>query len=280
MPSQGSLLVVNGAKLHKLPVSVMTSLAAIEKSAPSLGFGFHRLDIPDGSPASLQHLRAELRIRKPSHLLFIHPHPAFLASRPRRGTNCAVLSAAPLGARKVFHVEVPHLAVPTLAFHKSKAAGHRHIALVDNVFNEVRRKALLRESVRLGIRLTIVRGGSLGADNWIHHPSKIRKVCAAIKGSGATCVLFPQWKDFMAAASGLEKEGLVVPERLSVVVAYRNGSSDHHHGRRISGCDIPADLAERIIVHWLEGGAGDAEYFSDLVLGTWDDGETLRAVSR
>jgi hypothetical protein len=83
----------------------------------------------------------------------------------------------------------------------------------------------------------------------------------------------------MTAASGFDQAGLKFPERLSVVVAYRNGGSWHFRGHRLAGCDIPDDLAESIVGHWLKGGAADRELFADLVLRTWDDGETLRKPS-
>ena len=275
-PAKGSLLVVSGAKFHKLPVSVTTSLVGIEKSLPSSGFSYHRFELRDGSPASIERLRDELRERKPSHLLFVHPHPELMAVRFNSAINLAVLTPAPFRGSKAFRIEVPYLAVPALALRKAKEAGHRHISFVDNVFNGALRKLLLAEADRLRVRLTIVAGGSLGADNWIHDQARVREVCAELKACGATCVLFPQWQDFMTGASGFDRAGLEFPERLSVVVAYRNGSSDHYHGKRVTGCDIPADLAERIIRHWLEGGRGDREFFADLVLETWDDGETLR----
>jgi hypothetical protein len=275
-PAVGSLLVVSGAKFHKLPVSVTASLAAIETTLPGFGFSYHRVDLRDGSSASIKRLRSELRERKPTHLLFVHAHPDLLAVRFSSAINLAVLNPAPFRGSKAFRIEVPYLAVPTLALRKAKEAGHRHISFVDNVFNGALRKLLLAEADRLRVRLTIVAGGSLGADNWIHDQARVREVCAELKACGATCVLFPQWQDFMTGASGFDRTGLEFPERLSVVVAYRNGSSDHYHGKRVTGCDIPADLAERIIRHWLEGGRGDREFFADLVLETWDDGETLR----
>jgi hypothetical protein len=275
-PAVGSLLVVSGAKFHKLPVSVTTSLAAVETTLPGFGFSYHRVDLRDGSSASIKRLRSELRERKPTHLLFVHAHPDLLAVRFSSAINLAVLNPAPFRGSKAFRIEVPYLAVPALALRKAKEAGHRHISFVDNVFNGALRKQLLAEADRLRVRLTIVAGGSLGADNWIHDQARVREVCAELKACGATCVLFPQWQDFMTATSGFDRAGLEFPERLSVVVAYRNGSSDHYHGHRVTGCDIPADLAERIILHWLEGGRGDREFFADLVLGTWDDGETLR----
>jgi hypothetical protein len=275
-PSLGSLLIVSGAKFHKLPVSIMTSLMALEKALPGKGFCCYRLELRDGSHATLKRLRGELRERKPSHLLFVHPHDALLSARFGGNIELAVLSHTPFRGSRAYRVEVPYLAVPLLILRKAKEMGHRHISFVDNVLNISLRKVLMSEAKQLGLRLTIVRGGSLGSDNWIHDKTRIREVCSALKACGATCVLFPQWQDFMTATSGFDRAGLEFPERLSVVVAYRNGSSDHYHGHRVTGCDIPADLAERIILHWLEGGRGDREFFADLVLGTWDDGETLR----
>ncbi|MFZ9866098.1 MAG: hypothetical protein ACO3EI_04640 [Candidatus Limnocylindrus sp.] len=274
--SNGSLLVVCGAKSNKLPVSVASSLTAIERTLPGLGFSFRRIELRDGGSVSIERLRSEQRAVRPTHILFVHPHPGLMNARLNGRPRVAVLSPVPLLSRKAYRVEVPYLAVPLLTLRKAMEAGHLHISLVDNFLNAKLRKVLLAEADRLGVRLTIVSGGSLGSDNWIHHKTRIREVCSELKACGASCVLFPQWQDFMTATSGFDQAGLEFPERLSVVVAYRNGSSDHYSGHRIAGCDIPDDLAERIVEHWLKGGANDRELFADLVLETWDDGETLR----
>lgn len=278
-PNLGSLLVVSCVKSYKLPTSVMLSLSAMELTLPRSGFSFRLIELPDGEPASIERFRSELRDVRPTHILFVHPPPALLAVRLNGTAQLAVLGPGSFSGRKAYRVEVPHLAVPILALSKAKAAGHRHISFVDNIFNSKLRQFLRKEADLLGLRLTIVPGGSLGSDNWIHHETRIREVCSELKACGATCVLFPQWHDFMTAASGFDQAGLEFPERLSVVVAYRNGGSWHFRGHRLAGCDIPGDLAESIVGHWLKGGAADRELFADLVLRTWDDGETLRKPS-
>jgi hypothetical protein len=272
----GTLLVVCGTKSNKLPVSVANSLMALERTLPGAGFSFRRIELRDGGPASIERLRSEHRSVRTTHILFVHPHPGLMNVRLNGRPRVAVLSPVPLLSRKAYRVEVPYLAVPLLVLRKAMEAGHRHISLVDNFLNAKLRTVLLAEADRLGMRLTIVRGGGAGSENWIQRKSMIREVCAELKACGATCVLFPQWQDFMTAASGFDHAGLEFPERLSVVVAYRNGSSEHYCGHRIAGCEIPDDLAARIVGHWLKGGENDREFFADLVLETWDDGETLR----
>lgn len=161
-PNLGSLLVVSCVKSYKLPTSVMLSLSAMERTLPRSGFSFRLIELPDGEPASIERFRSELRDVRPTHILFVHPPPALLAVRLNGTAQLAVLGPGPFTGRKAYRVEVPYLAVPLLALRKAMEAGHRHISLVDNFLNAKLRKVLLAEADRLGMRLTIVRGGGRG----------------------------------------------------------------------------------------------------------------------
>lgn len=277
-PAAVSLLVVRNTPVRRLPVSVSASLVLLERQMAARGWGFAEVDVA-GLPAenAAAAVRRAMADRGSTHLLCIHPTQALHDAIAGLPIPLAILAVEPIRGRKATRLQVPHGSVPRLALRKAAEAGHRRLCFVDNVLSPARRRQLRQEAAEQGVHLVILPAGRLGAaDNWIHHPARIREVCERVRQTHSTCLILPQWADFSACVGNLERLGLKVPAALSLIVVYRNGSIDTHHGLAVAGCEIPEDLAARLAMAWISGESCDEEAFAAPIFETWRDGETLR----
>lgn len=194
----------------------------------------------------------------------------------KSGVKVAVLPVTPISLPGATVFRVPHVCVLDHIVQKAGQLGHRDFVMVDNVMTVTFRAQLSARVRALGGTITFLKAGSLGADNWIHDEKAVDRICRQIQLSKSSCILLPQWADFMACADYLKRSSLAFPGHLSVAIAYLNGSVDSYHGLKIAGCEIPEDLAFRMWATWLDDGHCDSESFSHEVIATFRVGDSLQ----
>ena len=275
------MLVLLLTPTRRLHVSIVTSLRLLEEKCRQDGLVYKELVVAEMSAEErLRKIRHELPEKLPNRVICIHPDQELcdeLASLEASvEASVALLPVLPVKAPRMTTFKVPHVFLLMHAIRQARALGHRRFVMVDNVMSPAFRSQLLSQAKHFGAQVTFVRAGSLGGDNWIHDKKAIERIGARILGGDATCVIFPQWPDFMACADALSRSGSALPGRLSVVVAYLNGGVETYQGLPVAGFEIPEDLAFRMFAAWLDEGRCDPESFGEAVAATWRAGQTLR----
>ena len=271
------LLVVLRTPPRRLHVSIVTSLRLLEAKCRQDGLEYKELVLDESSAGeSLQKIRKELPENVPNRVICIHPDQELCDELASLEASVALLPVLPVKAPRMTTFKVPHVFLLMHAIRQARALGHRRFVMVDNVMSPAFRSQLLSQAKHFGAQVTFLRAGSLGGDNWIHDKKAIERTYARILGGDATCVIFPQWPDFMACADALSRSGWALPGRLSVVVAYLNGGVETYQGLPVAGFEIPEDLAFRMFAAWLAEGRCDPESFGEAVAATWRAGQTLR----
>lgn len=275
-PASPSLLVVLRTPVRRLHVSIVSSLRLLEAKCHKDGMEYKELVVGDSSMEDVQeNIYKALSNKGLNRVICIHPDQKLCDVLADLEVGVAVLPALPVKAPGMTVFRVPHVSVLVHIIRQALSLGHRRFLLVDNVMSPAFRSQLQGQAKFFGGRVDFVQAGSLGADNWIHDRKAIGRVCARIGRSQASCVIFAQWADLMACADTLSRSGLSLPGRLSVAVAYLNGSVDTFNGLPVAGCEIPEDLAFQMFANWLAEGRCDSEQFGAAVIATWRAGRTM-----
>lgn len=275
------LLVVLRTPVRRLHVSIVSSLRLVQEKCLKDGMEYKELVVDDSSSEDIRdNILKALSHNSLTRIICIHPDQKLCDILAGLEVGVAVLPMLPVKALGMTVFRVPHVSVLVHIIRQALSLGHRRFVIVDNVMSPEFRSQLQGQAKFFGVRVDFIQAGSLSADNWIHDRKAIGRVCARIVRSQASCVIFPQWSDFMASADTLERSGLTLPDRLSVAVAYLNGSVDTYHGLPVAGCEIPEDLAFRMFAAWLAEGRCDSESFGEAVIATWRAGRTLRPAAR
>jgi len=271
------MLVVLLTPTRRLHASIVASLRLLEEKCRQDGLVYKELVVAEMSAEErLRKIRHELPEKLPNRVICIHPDQELCDVLVGTELSVAVLPLLPVKAPGKTIFNVPQVSVLVHAVRRALAFGHRQIVILDNFMSPTSRSQLVAQASFLGARVTFLRVGNLGDDNWIHDKKAIERIYARILGGDATCVIFPQWPDFMACADALSRSGLALPGRLSVVVAYLNGGVETYQGLPVAGFEIPEDLAFRMFAAWLAEGRCDPESFGEAVAATWRAGQTLR----
>lgn len=275
------LLVVLRTPVRRLHVSIVSSLRLVQEKCRKDGMEYKEFVVDDASSEDVRdNILKSLSQNGLTRIICIHPDQKLCDVLAGLEVGVAVLPLLPVKAPGMTVFRVPHVSVLVHIIRQAHSLGHRRLVMVDNVMTPEFRSQLQAQAKFFGVRIDFVEAGSLGADNWIHDRKAVGRVCARIVRSQAGCVIFPQWSDLMACADTLARSGLAMPGRLSVAVAYLNGSVDTWHGLPVAGCEIPEDLAFRMFAAWLAEGRCDSESFGEAVIATWRAGRTMGPAAR
>ena len=271
------MLVLLLTPTRRLHVSIVTSLRLLEEKCRQDGLVYKELVVAEMSAEErLRKIRHELPEKLPNRVICIHPDQELCDVLVGTELSVAVLPLLPVKAPGKTIFNVPQVSVLVHAVRRALAFGHRQFVILDNFMSPTSRSQLVAQASFLGARVTFLRAGNLGDDNWIHDKKAIERIYARIRGGDATCVIFPQWPDFMACADALSRSGSALPGPLSLVVAYLNGGVETYQGLPVAGFEIPEGLAFRMFAAWLDEGRCDPESFGEAVAATWRAGQTLR----
>lgn len=159
-----------------------------------------------------------------------------------------------------------------------KVKGHRKVLLPWMIRNDSVGK-WLSERVAHGLQVPVE---TVLKEGWvIRWPSgsarrRHEALASALKSTGATGVFVGSWDDYLLAQSALAKEGLRIPEDVSLACMTHADDMRHlvpapaHFGLR------PDDFVDAIM-KWLEGGTVEPMELTERALATWEPGESLGA---